>query len=199
MLLVLVMLKILKFNFLWIFYATCLILFSLTIFSNWVLMVCIWFGLFFTFKMTQLESRLLAKEHNLYLNTVLLYPLAETWIKWGMVKHNPYLSNFWLNRLEHFCWSVAIVIIFLPVFTGVYKSLKWWQSLVFVISFICLVGNLNEFFEYFVRMQLNLTKSQQFAFYYWDTIYDMIMNLIGASIGFLILQWNNKLPANNNQ
>ena len=81
------MIKILKFNEFWFLFATLSILFSFTIFSNWVGMVFIWFGLFFTFRFTNLESTLSAKEHQLYLSTVLVYPLVETWIKW-MVEKN---------------------------------------------------------------------------------------------------------------
>lgn len=150
-------------------------------------MVCIWFVLFFTFRITKLESRLSVKEHRVYLITVLLYPVVETWVKWMMIENVIPNSWFWLNRVEHFCWAVAIVIIFLPLFTDVYKQLKWWYNLVFTISFICLLGNLNEFLEYFIRLNLNLTNDRQFAAYYWDTIYDMMMNIIGGLTGFLIL------------
>ena len=81
------MIKVLKFNEFWFFFATLSILFSFTIFSNWVGMVFIWFGLFFTFRFTNLESTLSAKEHQLYLSTVLVYPLVETWIKWMIEKN----------------------------------------------------------------------------------------------------------------
>lgn len=75
------MIKLLKFNEFWYFFTTLLILFFFIIFSNWVGMVFIWFGLFFTFRFTNLESTLSAKEHKLYLSTVLIYSLVETWIK----------------------------------------------------------------------------------------------------------------------
>ena len=93
------MIKLLKFNEFWFFFATLSILFSFTIFSNWVGMVFIWFGLFFTFRFTNLESTLSAKEHQLYLSTVLVYPLVETWIKWMIEKNDLPYSWFWLNRL----------------------------------------------------------------------------------------------------
>ena len=198
------MIKLLKFNWFWFFFATCLILFSFTIFSNWVLMVFIWFGLFFTFRFTQLESKLSAKEHKLYLITVLLYPLVETWIKWMIEKNVIPNSWSWLNRLEHFSWAVVMVIIFLPVFKEIYQSLKGWQNLIFVIGFICLIGNLNEFLEYFLRVPANLLTVGRyigeiknpwpFAIYYCDTIYDMMMNIMGGFVGFLVLKWNTKLP-----
>jgi len=96
------MLKILKLNRFWIFFATALILFSFTVFSNWVLMVGIWFSLFFIFRVSGLEAKLSAKEHQIYLFTVLLYPLVETCIKWMIVKDVIPGTWFWLNRLENF-------------------------------------------------------------------------------------------------
>lgn len=151
-------------------------------------MVCIWFSLFFTFRFTHLESKLSYQEHNIYLNTALLYPLLETLVKWMIVKDIIPNSWFLLNRIEHFSWAVAIVIIFLPILTDMYKSLTLWQNLIVTLGFICLVGNLNEFLEYLIRLQLNLTNTNRFAAYYPDTIYDMMMNITGGFTGFLI--WN---------
>lgn len=188
------MIKILKFNEFWFLFATLSILFSFTIFSNWVGMVFIWFGLFFTFRFTNLESTLSAKEHQLYLSTVLVYPLVETWIKWMVEKNALPDSWFWLNRLEHFCWAMALVIIFLPIFSDIWNRLSWWQNLLFVVSFACLLGNLNEFLEYFIRLLLNKKNQSQLAVYYWDTIYDMMMNIVGGFGGFVAMRLNTKLP-----
>ncbi len=188
------MLKLLKINSLWFLYAICLILFSFTIFSNWVLLICIWFGLFFTFRFTQLESKLSAQEQNLYSITIFLYPLVETSLKWMIVNKVIHNSGFWLNRLEHFSGAIAVAIIFLPIYLDIWKNLKYWQNLIFVISFICLVGNLNEFLEYFIRLQSHLTDTERFAAYYWDTIYDMMMNVMGGFMGFVLLQLNTELP-----
>jgi hypothetical protein len=188
------MLKFLKFNLFWFLYAIGSILFSFTIFSNWVLLICIWFGLFFTFRFTQLESKLSAQEQNLYSITIFLYPLVETSLKWMIVNNAIHNSGFWLNRLEHFSGAIAVAIIFLPIYLDIWKNLKYWQNLIFVISFICLVGNLNEFLEYFIRLQSHLTDTERFAAYYWDTIYDMMMNVMGGFMGFVLLQLNTELP-----
>ena len=177
-------------------------------------MVCIWFGLFFTFRFTQLEFKLPNREHKIYLTTVLLYPLVETTIKWMIVrdvipcleklggrrglpasKNPPTFRYSWflLNRIEHFSWAVAVVIIFLPILIDIYNSLNLWQNLLVTLSFICFLGNLNEFLEYLIRLQLNLTTPKRFAAYYPDTIYDMMMNMIGGFTGFLICD-NKKQP-----
>jgi hypothetical protein len=187
------MLKLLKTNSFWIFLATILILFSFTIFSNWVLMVGVWFTLFFIFRSSGLEAKLAKKQRQLYLITVLLYPLAETGIKWMIVKDVIPGTWFWLNRLEHFSWALATVILFLPLFTNVWQQLNWWQNLIFIIGLICIIGNLNEFLEYFIRLNLHLTDEKHFAAYYWDTIYDMMVNRGGGFMGFFVLQRNTQL------
>lgn len=181
--------KVLKSNWFWSFFATVLILFSFTIFSSWVVMVSVWFGLFFIFRFTKLESKLSDKEHKLYLATVLLYPVVETGIKWMIVKNVIPYSWFWLNRLEHFSWAIAVTILFLPTYTDIWKNLKWWQSMIFVVGLVCILGNFNEFFEYGLRMG----NSKNFAAFYWDTIYDMMINMMGGLVGFVVTRWNAKI------
>lgn len=58
--------KLLKSNWFWGFFATCLILFSFTVFSTWVGIAVIWFGLFFIFRFTQLEAKLSLQEQRIY-------------------------------------------------------------------------------------------------------------------------------------
>jgi len=189
------LLKVFNSNLFLIFFATSLFLFSFTIFSTWVAMVCIWFGLFFCFRFTRLELKLSPKEHNLYLATVLLYPLGESLIKWMMIKDIIAFSWFLLNRLEHFSWAVAMVIIFLPTYTDAWKRWEWWQALIYVIGLIGIIGNLNEFMEYFMRVRTGLLDYKNFGLYYWDTIYDMIMNMLGSFVGFVVVKWNHKKVA----
>lgn len=182
--------KIIKPTWFWLFFATCLIVFSFTVFSTWVLMVGIWFGLFFIFRFTQLEAKLSEEEQRIYLTTVLLYPLIESWIKWMIIKNIIPYSWFWLNRLEHFSWALAVVILFLPLYRDVWNILNWWQNLIFVIGLICILGNLNEFLEYFLRSQSQNYRA--LAAYYWDTIYDMMINIVGGFVGFVVLRWQTR-------
>lgn len=184
--------KILKFNWFWYTYASLIILFTFTIFSNWLVLSCVWFGVFFLFRFLNLEAKLTNKEHQLYLKTMFIYPLIETLITWTIKKDIVPYSWHVLNRLEHFGTSVALVIILLPVFTEVWASLKWWQSLVFIIGLVCLIGNVNEFFEYSLRACCKTYSDIKYAVYYWDTIYDMVMNIAGGLVGFLIIRWNAK-------
>jgi hypothetical protein len=185
--------KILKTNWFWMVFAVLTIAFSFTIFSNWTLMICIWFGLFFGFRLAKLESQLWDKEHQIYLATVLIYPVVASAIKWAIVKEIVPYSWFLLNRIEHFIWAVAVAIIFLPTYTNFWKKLRWWQSLTYIIGLVCLLGNLNEFFEYLIRLKMfGIAGIERNTAYYWDTIYDQAINLIGGLVGFILLKWYGK-------
>lgn len=145
------------------------------------------YSLFFLFRFTRLESTLSRREHQLYLTAILLYPPAETLVQWlGINGFTP--RDFTLiNRLEHFCWATVLMLFFLPFTSGVWQRLNRWQSLVFIMGFTCLLGNINEFLEFFLRIQANPINQAQFAAFYSDTIYDMMMNLLGSIAGFTIL------------
>ena len=88
---------------------------------------------------------------------------------------------------------MALAIIFLSIFSNIWNRLSWWQNLLLVVSFVCLIGNLNEFLEYFIRLFLHKKNQFKLAVYYWDTIYDM-MNIVGGFGGFVAMKLNTKLP-----
>lgn len=179
-----------KSNVFWIIFASLIISFSLTVFSNWVLLGCIWFAVFFIFRLSNLEKNLSISEHKLYIVTAFVFPITETWLTWMIQKNIIPYSWFWLNRLEHFCSAIGVSIILLPIYINIWHSLKWWQNLIFILGLICLIGNLNEFFEFFLRVCCQPINYSKFALYYSDTIYDMGVNLIGGLVGFLIIKLN---------
>jgi hypothetical protein len=179
--------KVLKSNFFLLIFSISLTVFSFNLFFAWGLMVGTLYSLFFIFRFTRLESALSSREHQLYLTAILLYPPAETLLQWLAI--NDFISRDFtlINRLEHFCWATMLVLFFLPFISGVWQRLNRWQSLVFIMGFTCLLGNINEFLEFFLRIQVNPIDQAQFAAFYSDTIYDMMMNLLGSIAGFGIL------------
>jgi len=102
---------------------------------------------------------------------------------------NHIIPDSWIlvNRLEHFCWAIALTLLFLPLISQIWNRLEIWQSLLFVVGFVCLLGNLNEFLEYFTRVQQHPIDQAKFAWFYIDTIYDMMMNLLGSLVGFAFM------------
>ncbi len=65
------MMDIFKHNWFWGLFSTLIILFSLTVFSNWVLLGCIWFAVFFIFRFSKLETKLSQPAHKLNFATIL--------------------------------------------------------------------------------------------------------------------------------
>lgn len=181
-----------KFNLFWIIFASVIILFSLTVFSNWVLLGCIWFAVFFIFRFSKIETNLSTSEHRLYLLTAFVFPIIETSLTWMIQKNIIPYSWFWLNRAEHFFSAIGVTIILLPIYINTWYKLNWWQNLVFTLGLVCLIGNLNEFFEYFLRACCKPINYGKFAVYYPDTIYDMGANFIGGLVGFLVIKLNVK-------
>jgi hypothetical protein len=179
--------KLLKSNYFWLFYTISLTLFSFNLFFQWGLMVGALFCIFWCFRWTGLEANLTDGERRNYLFAILLYPPAETLLKFFQIKGIISLDFTLINRLEHFCWAIALILFFLPLIASFWNSLKSWQNAIFILGFVCLLGNLNEFLEYLLRIQPSPIDKALFANFYIDTILDMTMNLLGGAFGFALL------------
>jgi hypothetical protein len=181
--------KLLTANFFWIVWTVCLVSFGFSFFFGWGLMVATLYIFFWLFRWMGWEAKLSSRQRWVYLMTVLLYPVAETTVLW-LKMHGFFPPDFDLvNRFEHSCWAIALSMMFLPFISGVWKQLNPWQNLIFIVGFVCLLGNFNEFLEYFVRTQHPPFNDALFANFYIDTIYDMMMNLTGSLISFAILRY----------
>jgi hypothetical protein len=137
------MIKLLKSNFFWLIYATGLTVFSFSLFFGWGLMVGVFYLLFFLFRFTGLEAQLKPHEHRLYLIAYLLYAPLETAVQWMGQRGSLPKGAIWINRIEHFSWAAVLTIFFLPILAPIWKRLNGWQNLLFILSFVCFLGNLN--------------------------------------------------------
>jgi hypothetical protein len=181
------MYKLLKSNFFWLFYTISFTIFSFKIFVLWGTMVAVLFTIFWVFRLTHIESKLVSREHFLYLFVIFLYPPAEATVLWVRMQGLIPPDFNWINRLEHLCWAIALMFFFLPFIATIWKRLDGWQNLIFVFGFVCLLGNMNEFLEYTLRIQNTPIDQTLFAKFYTDTILDMTMNLLGGWVGFALL------------
>jgi glycopeptide antibiotics resistance protein len=162
--------------------------FSFSLFFGWGLMVGVFYLLFFLFRFTGLEAQLKPHEHRLYLIAYLLYAPLETAVQWMGQRGSLPKGAIWINRIEHFSWAAVLTIFFLPILAPIWKRLNGWQNLLFILSFVCFLGNLNEFLEFITRIQHSTLDPVQFSAFYSDTIYDMLMNLLGGLLGLVILK-----------
>lgn len=153
---------------------------------QFVVLILIWFGVVFVLRKNYV-NRLKGKRLQLFWVTVYLYPIIELVIKYMIVFDVISYSWFWLNRVEHFVWVVAVEILLMPAFSRTLKKLSWKESMVFVVSAMVFIGNLNEFMEYILRAYLGFGSRDKFGLYYWDTIYDQVVNLAGAVVGFILI------------
>jgi hypothetical protein len=181
-------LKLGKSSIFWLIYSISLIVYSFNLFLQWGLMMVALFGLFWVFRLTRMETTLNPSQRRYYLWAIALYPAVQT-VVLRVKMAGGFPADFdWVNRLEHTCWAIALLFFFLPLIAPIWRRLQTWQNLLFIASFVCLLGNLNEFLEYLFRLQPGPVNTARFAAFYSDTIYDMAMNLLGSAIGFGLLK-----------
>jgi len=147
-------------------------------------MIVIWISIFLLAKWQELDKRLSSSERKIYLLIVISYPFLETIIKYFLINNLIEKSWFWINRIEHFLSALAIEMLFYPFLKPTINKLNTKEAFIFIVCVIAFIGSLNEFLEYFIRYLLG---TYQVSHFYWDTIYDMVMNIFGAVTGFLIL------------
>ncbi len=179
--------NLLKSNYFWLVYTTIFTLLSFNLFFQWGLMVGMLFIIFFCFRWTRLELDLSPLARRIYLLAVFIYPPAESIVLLLRFKGLLPPDFDLINRGEHFCWAIALTFFFLPFIAGVWPSLNIWQNLIFILGFVCLLGNINEFLEYILRIQQLPIDKALFTYFYNDTILDMTMNLFGGFVGFALL------------
>jgi hypothetical protein len=182
------LLKLFKSNFFWLAYSVGLCVYSFSLFLQWGLMMVALFALFWCFRFTQLEATLHPKAQCYYWWAVAAYPPLQTAVLLWKRSGNFAQDFDWVNRLEHGCWAIALAFFFLPLIAGLWQRLNPWQNLLMMASFVCLLGNLNEFLEYLFRLPATPENQALFAAFYSDSIYDMAMNLLGGVISFGLLR-----------
>jgi hypothetical protein len=112
----------------------------------------------------------------------LLFPVWEFGLKFMITRDVIAYSWFWLNRLEHLGWMASLLLLLTPACRRVW-ALPTPFPLLFVLGLGTLIGNLNEFFEYALRLRWHTAGG---SVWYSDTILDMLTNLPGALLAFLI-------------
>lgn len=152
-------------------------------------MLFIWFSLALWIKYKNIDKNLTTSEYNLFLATIYLYPFLETVLKYMITEDVIPYSWSLLNRIEHFSWSFATGILIYPLLKPVLHKLSLLPALLYFVGIITMIGNCNEFFEFLVRyIENHLSDPARQAIYYWDTIFDLGINILGAAASFSLLQ-----------
>lgn len=174
-----------------LYFIMCLLA-SYFIFLFWGIMLAVWFGALILIQFKGYDLELNRKERLLFDINAHLYPLLGTLIKVMIVENIIPDSWFWLNRLEHYIWAVAIGILFFPLLKDSFAKLHLMSKFILFVGLVVILGNLNEFMEYGLRIYMNLTTQYLFSEYYKDTIIDLVTNVLGAVTGFVIVYVANR-------
>ncbi|ADV67232.1 hypothetical protein [Deinococcus maricopensis] len=114
--------------------------------------------------------------------TLLVFPAWEFALKWLISRDVMAYSWWWLNRLEHWGWMTAVLVLLLPTYRGVLRGSVGF-ALVFVLGLSALIGNANEMFEFAWRLRRG---GVDVSVLYRDTMQDLIVNVAGALTAFVI-------------
>lgn len=165
-------------------YFLLLIPFSLVLYPLWGVQLLLWAGLFLFITRNKLETHLDKRFEKLFYFVSIVYPAIEIVIK-IIILYNliPY-SWMVLNRIEHGLFSFCMFFILLPIS---YRFAKRDLIIAGLLNFLAvnLIGNLNEVFEFGIRLFWNL--EGRFAAYYSDTLIDMIMNMLGSGLAWVLI------------
>ncbi len=170
-------------------YSVCVLAFGFTLSYLWVFILSIWLIIGFYIKKTKKDQQLSSKEQKMFNYVFYIYPLIETFLKFMIEKNVIAYSWFWLNRLEHIIFSMVLGILLLPLIKKTFAKLNTFEALLYFVGLVIFIGNVNEFLEYAIRIYVTqITNNVILSAYYWDTIYDLGINLIGALLGFIIVK-----------
>ncbi len=129
------------------------------------------------------------KEQLIWKLIIVLYRIFETFMKFMIV--NEIIPGSWnvINRIEHFIFSVILPLALLPIIKQTIKKLHFFELIIFIVGIVLVFGTLNELWEYFLRVRMGLTSASYFSVYYWDTIFDMGVNLVGGIVSICLLYY----------
>lgn len=167
-------------------YFLSLIIVGNRIFPFWSVVLTVWiFGFFLIYRLKLIDQ--LERRERTIINWVGIgYPLIETVIKAAIIYNwMPYSWN-WLNRIEHFGFSFAICFMIYPFIKKDFSKSNLFTQILLIVGIVSILGNLNEIVEYILRVAWSL--EENFATYYWDSIFDIVINTLGGLAGFIAIK-----------
>ena len=121
---------------------------------------------------------------HLYLYIGYIYPAVGLFMRYLL--ETRYSTFYMLNRVEHSLFSLILTIILYIIFFETVKKLKLFEQAIFVMGIVIIFGNSNEIFEFIIRPFITIDYGLKQTLFYSDTILDLVMNLIGTMLGFII-------------
>ena len=152
----------------------------------WLAFLVVWLTIILYWQYSGQLQKLTTKESKIYRLLTYLYPFLGTLIKFFILTKSFTASYFWLNRVEHSMWAMALVILLWPAWKSLQNKVSPLVLFILILSVISLFGTMVEILEFNFRYIKQI--SDVSAWYYSDTMFDIISNLFGASFGFLVIK-----------
>lgn len=122
-----------------------------------------------------------SSRHKVILNIFFwIYPPIATWTQWMI--HFDIIPYSWryLNTFEHGFTSCAVTIFLFPIFYQYTSALGKYMMVLFLFGVMMTLGIGNEIAELAYRVYIGNTGQSYFAAYYQDTMYDLVLNIVGT-------------------
>jgi hypothetical protein len=160
---------------------------------HWSVQSVLWFALAFIISL-QFKSSIQSRTRNAYFITAISYLVLESIIK--ILLYYTIVPGSWVffNSIEHLLWSFAFgLLIYYYLKPRLIRLDDPNLAFLLFVGIVNLTGIGNEFVEYFLREMRGLES----IVYYPDTIRDMLMNVIGSTVSYLVLKFVEKRYSKN--
>lgn len=156
---------------------------------NWKILIVIWTVVAVFARVGGFLKNVPVRLNKLWLVSVFIYPLVETFIRFFIAKDIIAYSWRYFNTAEHFFWMMFLLIISYPLFYKVLQKLNGFHRFIHIFGFLMVIGIFNEFFEFIIRTYIHNIPQSDMCIWYEDTIYDLSVNIPGVIAGLILVYY----------
>ena len=152
---------------------------AIAVYPTWFLVMVFWFGCL-ALQYWRGEPGMARGLTIFHRVCVLGFPAYATFMKWRNAQHGVFEDISIGNRIQHFSWALCTVGLFVPMLRRWIVGRSPYQQVMMIVGFVAMLGNLNEIGEW-SRSLMAIDVA------YRDTMLDLTMNLLGSTLGALIV------------
>ncbi len=162
-------------------------------FTNLIPILLAWLVIFLISLFSGKLGSLNKNELKVYLLVVLGYPIVALLLKYIILTNIINRAWYYFNWIEHLAASFAMPFLFYPWFKPYWKSQPSFVLIISVVGLVCILGNMNELTEFYLRYIDNDSLNHRAILE--DSMFDLVINFVGgllASLAILRLRKENK-------
>jgi hypothetical protein len=162
-------------------------------FTNLIPILVAWILVFLATLVTGKLGALNKNELKVYLLIIFGYPIIALLLKYFILTNIINRAWYYFNWVEHLAASFAMPFLFYPWLKPYWKSQPALVLIISVVGLVCILGNMNELTEFYLRYIDNDSLNHRDILE--DSMFDLVINFIGgllASIAILRLRINSK-------